>query len=373
MNIQGFATSSGTDFYRKRFEGKTSLDHFQTLSAHLPKLYLSSLGLGTYLGSPDNETDLRLEDVAQRTIQKGINVIDTAINYRFQRAERSIGRALSHILGKGDFKREEIVISTKGGFIPFDSNEPMDPFSYFQETFFETGIAQLDDVVAGCHCISPTYIQSQINASLFNLGLETIDIYYIHNPETQLSEISREKFLKRMGTLFETLEKNVADGKIKMYGTATWNAYRIHPKAKEFINLRALVKLAQNVGGSDHHFKAIQLPYNLAMPEALLLQNQELDGEMVSTLTAAQRLGLIVMSSASLLQGRLSKELPQKVQDLFKDLETSAQKSIQFVRSTPGITTALVGMKSKEHLEENVKALNFDFQPEAILKVFQSA
>jgi predicted aldo/keto reductase-like oxidoreductase len=107
------------------------------------------------------------------------------------------------------------------------------------------------------------------------------------------------------------------------------------------------------------------------MPEALLLRNQELDGESVSVLTAAEGLGLIVMSSASLLQGRLSKELPQKIQDLFKNLKTPAQKSIQFVRSTPGITTALVGMKTKDHLEENTQTVNFDFQPEAVLKVFQ--
>jgi aryl-alcohol dehydrogenase-like predicted oxidoreductase len=372
MHIKGFATPSGTESYRKKFEGKTSPHHYKILSAPLPPLHLSSLGLGTYLGSPNDETDQHLANIVQKTIQNGLNVIDTAINYRFQRAERSIGKALNHILGKGNFKREEIVISTKGGFVPFDSDEPIDAFSYFQKTFIESGIAQFEEIVAGCHCISPAYIQNQINTSLINLGLNTVDIYYIHNPETQLAEISKAEFQKRMKALFETLEKNVADGKIKMYGTATWNGYRIHPKAKEFLNLEALVKLAQDVAGKDHHFKAIQLPYNLAMPEALLLQNQELEGEWVSILTAAQRLGLMVMASASLLQGRLSKELPQKVQDLFQDLETSAQKSIQFVRSTPGITTALVGMKSKDHFEENIKVLHFDLQPESVSKIFTS-
>ena len=371
MKIKGSATPSGTTSYRKRFEGKTSSNHFQTLHSPLSQLQLSSLGLGTYLGQPDDDTDQHLQDIVQKAIQNGINVIDTAINYRFQRAERSIGRALAKILEENNIKREEILISTKGGFIPFDGEEPLDSFSYLQETFIEPGIIQFEEIVAGCHCISPAYIQNQIDTSLTNLGLESIDIYFVHNPETQLAEVSREEFLKRMKAVFETLEKNVADGKIKMYGTATWNGYRIHPKAKEFLNLSELINLAQNIAGPNHHFKAIQLPYNLAMPEALLLRNQELDGESVSILTAAERLGLIVMSSASLLQGKLSKELPQKIKDLLKNLKTSAQKSIQFVRSTPGITTALVGMKTKDHLEENIQTMNFDFQPEAVLKVFQ--
>ena len=75
----------------------------------------------------------------------------------------------------------------------------------------------------------------------------------------------------------------------------------------------------------------------------------------MTTLDAAQALGLIVMSSASVLQGQLTRNLPSMISDTFQGLETDGQRALQFVRSTPGITTALVGMKQLAHVEENLE------------------
>ena len=36
-------------------------------------------------------------------------------------------------------------------------------------------------------------------------------------------------------------------------------------------------------------------------------------------------------------------------------LATDAQRALQFVRSTPGIGTALVGMKTPAHVDENTR------------------
>jgi aryl-alcohol dehydrogenase-like predicted oxidoreductase len=227
--------------------------------------------------------------------------------------------------------------------------------TYFTETFVKPGIATPNDIVSGSHCMTPTYLENQLECSLKNMGLECIDIYYLHNPEEQLQEITRDEFNKRIRNAFEMLEKKVSQGKIRMYGTATWNGYRQEPSALDYLSLEEFVDIAKEVAGEEHHFRVIQLPYNLAMPEALVLKNQGVDGQMTSLLESAWRSGIAVIASSSLLQSQLSKNLPEFIGESLKGLETDAQRAIQFVRSTPGITSALVGMSKTNHVEENMK------------------
>jgi aryl-alcohol dehydrogenase-like predicted oxidoreductase len=280
-------------------------------------------------------------------------VIDSAINYRFQRSERAIGAAIEQLIAKG-FSRDEIVIATKGGFIPYDGAPPADARRYFEDTFVKPGIAQPSDVVANCHCMTPAYILNQLDRSLDNLDLETIDIYYLHNPETQLGKISRQEFNERLLKAFEALEGAAAARKIRMYGTATWNGYRNEPAAIDYISLAEVAAIAEKAGGKSNHFKAIQLPLNLGMIEALSLDNQEIDGKKRTVLEAGQSLGLTVMCSAAVLQGQLTHDLPNIIAETFDGLTTDGQRALQFVRSTPGVTSALVGMKQIAHVDENL-------------------
>jgi aryl-alcohol dehydrogenase-like predicted oxidoreductase len=347
-----YATDVGTARYRDRFKGVIPPEHFRCQRG----LWFSSIGLGTYLGDHDEVTDARYRDAVVRAVELGCNVIDSAINYRFQRSERSIGEALDILFQQGKAARDEIIIATKGGYIPFDGAPPRDMAQYLQETFFEPGIVTPRDLAGGgWHCLAPAYLENQLETSLRNLRLECIDIYYLHNPEQQLGEISREEFNKRIRAAFELLERKVEAGRIRMYGTATWNGYRQPPRSADFLSLQELVKMARDTAGVDHHFRVIQLPYNLGMVEAFGWRNQPYDGEMLSTLEVAVRLGIIVMASASIWQSRLARGLPEVINQTFRGLETDAQRAIQFVRSTPGVTTALVGMSRIAHVEENLK------------------
>lgn len=349
---ESYATETGTARYRDRFAGVIPPEHFR----HRRGLWFSSIGLGTYLGEPDEETDVRYRDAVARAVELGCNVIDSAINYRFQRSERSIGAALDRLFKQGTAARDELIIATKGGYLPFDGAPPADMARYLRETFFDPGIITPRDLAGGgWHCMAPRYLEHQLETSLSNLQLVCVDIYYLHNPEQQLGEIPRPEFHRRVRAAVELLERKVAEGKIRMYGTATWNGYRQPPRAADFLSLQELVSLARDVAGVDHHFRVIQLPYNLGMPEAFGLQNQPYDSEMISVCEAATRLGLIVMASASLLQSRLAQGLPAFIGQHLRGLETDAQRAIQFVRSTPGITTALVGMSRLAHVEENLR------------------
>jgi aryl-alcohol dehydrogenase-like predicted oxidoreductase len=265
-----------------------------------------------------------------------------------------LGSALKQLFEAGKASRDEIVVATKAGFFPFEDEPPRDPRAWIVENVIDKGLAQAEDIAGGSHCMTPRYLEDQLARSLDNLGLDAIDIYYVHNPETQLEAVPRDEFNKRLGTAFEVLERAAADGRIGCYGTATWNGYRQPPGSRGYLSLAETVAIARDVGGEDHHFRAIQLPHNLAMPEAFTLENQNVDGENVSLLIAADRLGVTVMCSASMFQAKLAQNLPPFVGEALKGLSTDAQRAIQFVRSTPGVTTALVGMARRSHVDENM-------------------
>jgi aryl-alcohol dehydrogenase-like predicted oxidoreductase len=349
MLIPGFATTEGTARFRDRFAAR--------LPGHIREargLWISSIGIGTYLGEPTAAYDARYRQAITQAVSLGVNVIDTAINYRHQRSERAIAQALAALISSGEVQRDEIVLATKGGFLSFDGEEPPDPSAYFQEKFLDSGIVRMEEVVAGCHIISPKFLENQIDTSRRNLGLQTLDIYYLHNPETQLSQVGREEFFRRLKAAFAALEKAVAENKIRMYGTATWNAYRVSPRAAEALSLTEVLRLAEEVGGKDHHLRALQLPFNLAMPEARMASTQQVGRKVAPLLQVARAHGLMVFASASLLQGQLTQGLPAEFRSWFPGVRTDAQRALQFVRSTPGITCALVGMSNPEHVQENL-------------------
>ena len=346
--IKGFATTEGTVKYAARFPDAAD-GHFRPAQG----LRISSIGIGTYLGNFDAETDENYARSIARFVELGGNVIDTAANYRFQRSERNIGQALQELTAQG-YGREEYLICTKGGYLPFDGAPPQNVKQYFEDTFVKTGIAEFADLAGGSHCMTPKYLQSQIEQSRANMGIETLDVFYIHNPESQLAEIDRYTFDARLAKAFETLEEDRAAGKLRSYGVATWNGFRAQPAERGYHSLERMAAVAKQVGGDAHGFKFIQLPYNLAMPEAYLLPNQASSGKALTLIEAAKAMDITVMASASMLQGKLAGGLPPNIVEAMGDPSTEALASIQFVRSTPGITTALVGMSSTGHVEENL-------------------
>src|SRR5712692_4183706 len=202
--IAGRATPSGTTRYKSRFTS-----HFYRKAAGLN---VSSLGLGTYLGGLDDRVDDAYAGAVASAVCGGINFLDSAINYRNQRSERSIGAALSRLFASGEFQRDEIVVCTKAGFLTPGAVNP--------------ATLRDGDVIGGMHSMSPDFLADQIDRSRANLGLETLDVFYLHNPETQLGHIPREAFDDRVRAAFARLEQKVSEGKIGWYGAATWDGFR---------------------------------------------------------------------------------------------------------------------------------------------------
>ena len=189
--------------------------------------------------------------------------------------------------------------------------------------------------------MDPDFLADQIDRSRGNLGVDTIDVFYLHNPETQLSFLSREAFDTTLRRAFGRLEELVAGHKIRWYGAATWDGFR-----KGALSLPRMAALAREECGPEHHFRFIQLPFNLGTVEAYVDKPESL-------LQAASRLGVAAIASATRSQTQALEHMPKSLVELLPGM-TNAQRAIQFTRSTPGVAAALVGMGRREHVLENL-------------------
>jgi len=351
------ATAAGTARFRQRFADGLAEDFFRPFAGDLAA---SSIGIGTYLGECDDADDASYATALRAALERGVNVIDASINYRCQRSERTIGAALRDAIGSGAAARDEVIVCTKGGYIPLDAFAPesRDAYlEYLQRTFVDPGIVSAEDVAGGGHSLSPSFLAHQIQASQANLGLETLDVYYLHNPEQQLDYVQPARFRTLLRRAFTLLEERVESGAIGCYGCATWNGLRTPPDARGHLDLSEMVTIARDVGGDDHHFRVVQLPINLAMSEAVRVPTQKLGSRrVVPLLQAATELGVSVVASATLMQSRLTDNLPAAVRETFPSLTTDAQRAIAFVRALPGVASALVGMRTLHHVDENLGA-----------------
>jgi aryl-alcohol dehydrogenase-like predicted oxidoreductase len=355
--LAGRATAAGTARFGARTGTKLAADFLRPLSPD--GILASSIGLGSYLGECDEADDIRYADTAHHAIATGINLLDTAINYRCQRSERAFGKALSRAVRMETAARDELVVCTKGGYIPFDGAPPASREAYqeyLHREYIDPGIAPANEIVAGGHCLAPTFIANQLARSRANLGIETIDLYYLHNPEQQLDAVDEDELRRRMCRAFELLEERCGTGEIGGYGCATWSGLRTPPDARGHLSLEMLVSCARDAGGDGHHFRAVQLPVNLALNEAVRTPTQRIGDRTLTVLEAAAALGVAVIASATLLQAKLASKLPQQMREALPGLSTDAQRAIAFVRGLPVITSALVGMRSAGHVRENLGA-----------------
>lgn len=346
--ITGYATPEGTKKFAER-QNQDLRDNYKNVQ----NLTLSNVGIGTYLGNPDTETDYVVQGAVKKSILGGINVIDSAINYRAQKAERSVGNAISQLIDNNDISREEIFVSTKNGYVTNDGDIKEDLMQYVMREYGKTGIVKEGDISPGYHCMTLPYLNDQLERSLKNLGLDCIDLMYLHNSVEGQTHISREQFLKNLKDVFEFYEKKRKEGKIRFYGMATWECFRVTQENPLFLQLSEVMDLAIEVGGTEHGFRFIQLPFNLMLDQAYITKNHIVNGKTISLLEAAQTFNLGVFTSVPLLQGKL---LTANAMPEFGDYSTSV-RLLQFVRSTPGVTAPLIGQKSESHVTENMEIM----------------
>jgi aryl-alcohol dehydrogenase-like predicted oxidoreductase len=350
VGLDGRATATGTRRFRDRAlrERHLAPEHFR---AGADDLTLSSIGLGTYIGPPDAPTDVAVEQAVAICLTSGrVNVLDTAINYRHQRAERSVGRALARAVSSGAVSRDEVFVASKNGYLAPDAESGLRPPAWIQKELIDPGTLRAVDIVDGSHAMSRSYLADQFERSRRNLGLGTIDLMYLHNaPDAQIPVVGREEFLDRLSDAFGLFEQLRERGRLGTYGLATWDCLRAPPDDPGFFALESAVSLARKIGGEGHGFRYVQFPFNLAMPEAATFRNQPVGDAVATLFDAARQLGVHCFTSVPLFQGQLARSGPKSA-----GLST-AQTALQFARSAPGNLGALVGQKRPDHLSENLE------------------
>ncbi|TXT62847.1 MAG: Oxidoreductase [Promethearchaeota archaeon] len=349
------ATKVGTNTYRERILKELNLpeNHFREFLG----LKFSSLGMGTYLGELDSKTDKLVTNAVIDSVKGGVNIIDTAINYRLQKAERSIKKALKSVKRRG-FERNQYFISTKVGYIPGDADLGLNARSYIQEVLLKENIITRNEII-GMNCMSSSYLKHQITQSLKNLGVNCIDLLYLHNvADAQKKVLGEERFYIKLKEAFELLENLIAQKKIQYYGIATWDCLRVPPSSPVHLDIQHTFELASKAanaqGKNESGFKFFMLPFNFLMPEAINLQNQ--DGKTV--FQKAQELELGLFAAVPLMQAR-SLGHPKLRPFMEKmDVDTAAQAALQFVRNIGiPLIAPLVGHKQPAHVRENLSLL----------------
>ena len=349
------ATADGTFEYKERFGEGAARTYFRRVGDRA----VSSVGLGTYLGAPTDEVDDAIYETVRAGLASGVNVVDTAVNYRHQRSERVVGRAVRD----SDVDRDAVFVATKGGFLPFDGEQPADPGAHVQREYVDAGLVDAADLAAGSHCIAPGFVDAMVDRSLENLGLDTIDLYYVHNPETQLDERPASAVYDQLEATFERLEERVAAGDVVHYGVATWDAFRVARDHDRFLDLGEIISRARSaaktVGNTATHLRAVQVPFSVYLADAFTVESQAGPEGPQSVLWYAHEAGLNVFASASLAQGEVLSGIPDAVDEKLAG-ETRAQRGLNFARSAPGVTCSLAGTTSPEHVRENAAAGGFE-------------
>ncbi|MEI2666275.1 aldo/keto reductase [Rossellomorea sp. LJF3] len=342
--ISGYATLSGTG----KFVSQQDISFRKS-----PMFYTSPIALGTHLGDMNEKDSKIYREGIEYGLMNGLNFIDTAINYRGMRSERDVGYVLKSLIDKGSINRDEIIVSTKGGIIPGDIEANLVPKEYLQKILLEGGIIKQSDlniVDNHRHVLTPNYYKFAIGASKKHLNLNTIDIYYIHNPEVSMMTLGPELFYKQLRKLFSFMEEQVQIGNIKYYGLATWLGLINDTNQEGYISLEEVINTAKTVAGEEHHFRFIQFPLNKHLNKGIKQQNQKVNGKWLSLVDAAEELGVISTTSAPF---NLGKSI---------DKANNPQEILLEVIQNKGIFSTMVGMKQIKHIKENIQIFQGNFQ-----------
>jgi len=320
------ATRLGTRRFAQRF-ATADRTHFRRVRG----LTISSIGIGTYLGSMSPGFDRTARAAIVSAVANGCNLIDTARNYRGGRSEIVVGDAIRALSSAGIAGRNELVVCSKAGYL-------------FEQ---DARVRRFSASIVDRNVLSPAFLSSEIALSLDHTGLDAIDIYLLHNSELHLPKLGGRKFYRTLADCFEILERYVSDKKIGTYGLACWSAF--DHRARTLIDISKVMRAAHFAGGNRRdNFGAIETPLNWSYRNPVVAPTN------LSLLNVCQKNKLVLLGSSPLLGGRFA-SLPSELGNAIPGKLSDAQRSIQFARSFPGAAATLVGMNREDHVEENLR------------------
>lgn len=328
--ISGKATENGTARYRAKFPDCAYYHH------PLTGLHLSRYGFGSF-----RVEDEAHGDALHHALTSGINVIDTSGTYTKGRSELVVGQVVTDLIKSGEIKRDEIIVVDKAGYIQYDSLEQAKEAEKNGNPWPEVDKINEDLL---WHSIHPKFLEDQITLSLNRLGLETIDIFFLLNPEHYFSRHPRtsqfdQEFYRRIREAFTHLQTEVQRGRIGWYGVSS-NALGSNIDNVENISLEFLLISARLVS-TNNRFAAIQFPFNPFETSTMRVKNNINSSQ--SALELAKRSNLLTFSNRPLnavIGSSLQYKLVQPPNHLEKDFNRLLKDTIHYTiyleKSYPG-------------------------------------
>jgi aryl-alcohol dehydrogenase-like predicted oxidoreductase len=294
-------------------------------------LYVSEFCLGTMTFGGDGATwsqigKLQVDDAAallKRAFDAGVNFIDTANVYSFGKSESITGEALKRL----GIPRDQVVLATKA-----------------------TGI--MDDKHPNGRGQSRSHLMHEIDASLKRLQVDHVDLYQLHAIDA----------LTPIEEALETMNDIVRSGKARYVGVSNWAAWHIM-KGLGIGERRGFARI-----------QSVQAYYTLA--------GRDLEREIVP-LALDQGVGVMVWSplAGGLLTGKftpdgkgpegarratfdfpvIDKPRAFRCVDAMRPIAerhdaSVAQVALAWLLSRPAVSTVILGAKSVQQLDDNLKA-----------------
>jgi aryl-alcohol dehydrogenase-like predicted oxidoreductase len=317
-------------------------------TTRLGGLPVGTLGWGTQSGEVKNIVDSKFERALPAVLDAGIRIVDSSPSYRCRRSMKAIGNALKSQVAQGHVSREELLLISHVGWLAFDRKEE-NPALFLDREIKRLGL-QLADFVGGVWSLHPAWIRDQVELARTLAGIEHIELLMLDAPELGRRVWSVEEWRVRLTEAFATCEELAAEGLIGHYGLCSMDGFRPPEKQVLALDPLELASLAKQAAGGESRLAAVQMPFNLAMLESLNAKNRGGAG----LFDLLEELGWWRIGCLPLGQGQLCHSIPSALKPLMAGL-SPAQASLEFARSAPMLDTVLVGMKTREHLEENLE------------------
>jgi len=277
-------------------------------------------------------------DAIRAAIEHGVNTIDTAAIYGMGHSEELVGRAI-----KG--RRDQVVIATKCG-MRWDSSEGSDPWQQQDNEGRPITIRRN---------AKPGSIANECEQSLKRLGIDVIDLYQIHWPDTTTAV---EDSMHAMSKLQE-------QGKIRAIGVSNYNVewLRRAVKAAPVASLQPPYSLIQRKIEKDI------LPFCRSHDVGLIVYSPLERGLLTGKVTPDREFApgdhrathkYFTVENRKRVLAALEKIRP--IADKHK--ASFAQLAINWTIHEPGITAALVGARNAEQAAHNAGAMNFTLTPD---------
>ncbi len=342
--INGYATEDATEAFAQQHH-PLSVGNIGTTG-----LTVSQAGFGCYRVS----TGVAHHQAAlQSALGEGINLIDTSSNYADGSSESLVGEVLENLITSGNLSREKIVVVSKVGYLQGHNYDISRQRKQAGRPFPE--LVEYGEGLE--HCIHPEFLLDQLDRSLERLKLKTLDFYLLHNPEYYLEwahknghalEAARSEYYRRIRNAFEYLEKEVARGRIRCYGISS-NTFPAPADQPDFTCLATIWDIAGSLAAA-HHFRLVQLPFNLMEPGAVLEKNQP-GSESVLEFAQHKGLGVLINRPLNAFYGnqliRLAQvstsvrqpkdEIVRKIQFLTKSEKSLWLKFLPAIDVPPGL------------------------------------